>query len=236
MTTFAPTTLDPSRLYQTFITEVATGGLRPGERVGEVSLAARWKAGRVPVRETLLRLEQDGLVVRRGKSGTYVRETNDEQVLEIYDIRAAIEPLIAARAAAVVTAEQAQELSKLAAAADRHEGSGFEREARDRAFHRFLGEVSGMQQAPGIVRVLRRQMRCATVSRFLALLGEYTISYPEHAPIAQAVAARDAQQAGQLMREHLVNAKQAIVTDMQRMRAHLAAARQWATSPAPLDD
>jgi len=53
------------------------------------------------VRELLMRLEQDGLVIRRNKIGTYVREIGDEEVLDIFDIRIGIEPIIAAAAASV---------------------------------------------------------------------------------------------------------------------------------------
>lgn len=213
----------PLDLYRAFVSDVAKGAIRPGERLGEESLAARWKVGRVPVRETLMRLEQDGLVVRKSKSGTYVREINDEEVLEIFDIRIGIEPIIAAEAARRITDAHMPELRKLAEAADELGAPTYELESRDRAFHSFLGQLSDLRHAPRIISVSRLHLRCATISRFKALLGEYTISTPDHRPIAAAIAARDARRAAAVMTLHLRHAKQAVMTDMKRVNKHLAA-------------
>lgn len=206
-----------NNLYRAFLADIARGDIRPGERLGEESLAARWKVGRVPVRETLMRLEQDGLVIRKNKSGTYVREITDAEVLEIYDIRIGIEPLIASSATERATPAEIRTLQSLAEEADRRGDPGFEMEARDRAFHSKLGQISGLRHAPRIISVSRLHMRCATISRFMALLGGYTVSHPDHLPIVQAMAEGNAKSAARTMLLHLRHAKQAVMNDMKRV-------------------
>jgi len=222
-------TTSPIDLYDTFVSELATGDIRPGDRLGEESLAARWGVGRVPVREVLLRLEQDGLVSRRPGSGTYVRDADDDEVLEIFDVRIGLEPIIAAAAARTITDEQIPELMKLAREADRLEGSGYEREARDRQFHRYLSDISGLRHATRIVHLSRLHLRCATMHQFMSILGGYTVSGPNHMPIAEAIAECDARRAGTTMARHLRAAKKAVTRDLQRIRAHRKQARQLAT-------
>lgn len=213
--------IDTTNLYETFFADMARGDIRPGERLGEESLASRWGVGRVPVREALLRLEQDGFVVRRPGSGTYVQQVDDREVLEIFDVRIGIEPIIAAEVARVATDEQVRELRRVAEASDILEGSGYQRESRDRAFHRMLCEISGLRHAPRIVRLSQLHMRCATVHRFMRLLGNYTICMPGHCPIVAAIEARDATLAGKVMAQHLRAARKAVATDQRRVRSLL---------------
>src|ERR1041385_1501439 len=129
-------------LYTSFVTDVALGDIRPGERLSEARLAARWKVGRVPVREALLRLENDGLIVRQPNSGTYLREIGSQEIGECYDIRIRIEPMVAETATRVATDEQVQEIVQLAEAADAVGDDPHEMEARDRSFHSRLCGVS----------------------------------------------------------------------------------------------
>ena len=204
-------------LYAAFLTDVSIGNIRPGERLGEQSLAARWKVGRVPVRETLLRLEHDGLVVRLPNSGTFVREIDKDEVLELYDIRIGIEPKIAFEAATLATKAQAAKLTELAELADKLEDDGLERASRDRAFHAELCEVSQRRHSSRIISLARLHLRCSTIYQRVQVLGTYTVSQPDHRPIAAAVKAHEPERAQQLMLEHLEAAKAAIVKDMKEI-------------------
>jgi DNA-binding GntR family transcriptional regulator len=67
--------------------------LAPGERLPEVSLAARLGVSRTPVREAFSQLEREGLVTMVPRSGAYVREVTARDVEETYTVRAALEAL-----------------------------------------------------------------------------------------------------------------------------------------------
>ena len=70
--------LNHNNVYSLFITDIVHGRIRPGERLGEESLASRWKVGRSAVREALFRLEQDGILIRKPKVGTFVRKIDEK--------------------------------------------------------------------------------------------------------------------------------------------------------------
>ncbi|MCW0213457.1 MAG: GntR family transcriptional regulator [Pseudonocardia sp.] len=85
--------------YQTLRDEIVGGALPPGTTLLETAIAARLGVGRAPVREAILRLECDGLVVR-GSRGPQVRTLTATEVVEIYQARIALEAEAAASAAA----------------------------------------------------------------------------------------------------------------------------------------
>src|SRR5665811_1478321 len=89
--------------YEQLKQAIMEGELQPGEPLVEVALADWCKVSRTPVREALMRLEQDGLVQRGhrdlGDRGLIVRESSPEEILDIYDTRIVLEGRVAAVAA-----------------------------------------------------------------------------------------------------------------------------------------
>ncbi|MEA2297857.1 MAG: hypothetical protein QOF77_793 [Solirubrobacteraceae bacterium] len=67
------------------------------ERLAEVSLAERLGASRTPVREALMRLESEGLVVRRPQGGFYPRSPNLAGIRDLYELRRILELAALAR-------------------------------------------------------------------------------------------------------------------------------------------
>ena len=224
-------------LRASFLSDVLTGQIRPGERLSEEGLAERWDVGRVPVRETLLRLEQDGLVVRRLGSGTYLRKFDLHEIEEFYNIRIGLEPLVAATATRVATDAQLEELVALAAAADAGDTldvaflDPLEHEAADRAFHQRLAAVSMLCLAPRIIDLASIHLSCSATHHRIGILGSYTVSQPNHGPIAAALKARDPERAARVMTDHLEHAKAATLKDLRTIEARLARVRAPAGRP-----
>ena len=67
--------------------------LPPGERLTEVTLAARLNVSRTPVREAFAQLEREGLVTIVPRAAVFVREVCERDVEETYAVRAALESL-----------------------------------------------------------------------------------------------------------------------------------------------
>ena len=65
----------------------------PGQRLSEVRLARHYGVSRTPVREALKRLEHEGLVAIRPKSGTYVEYRTERKTIELFQVRAYLECL-----------------------------------------------------------------------------------------------------------------------------------------------
>ncbi len=65
----------------------------PGEKLSENALAKEFSCSRTPIREGLKRLEQDGLIVVRPQSGTYVRLHSRKDYRDLIEVRAYLEGL-----------------------------------------------------------------------------------------------------------------------------------------------
>jgi DNA-binding GntR family transcriptional regulator len=75
------------------------GDFAPGERLREESLAEALDVSRGPIRDALLQLEREGLVVRRRNRGAMVAQLSRTDLEEVYSLRIAIEPLVCTWAA-----------------------------------------------------------------------------------------------------------------------------------------
>ncbi|GAB3559541.1 GntR family transcriptional regulator [Spelaeicoccus albus] len=73
--------------------------IRPGEPINEGILATELEVGRTPLREALKRLEHDHLVQTYPRRGTFATIVDITELSNISEIRLALEPLAARRAA-----------------------------------------------------------------------------------------------------------------------------------------
>jgi DNA-binding GntR family transcriptional regulator len=206
-------------LYGRFIADVVNGLISPGQRIGEVTLGRRWGVGRTPVREAMYRLEQDGLILRRPKVGTYVRKISLEELHEIYMVRAANEALIAPQVALVAGATELDELEQLADKADCIDCTIMETSLADQAFHTRLYELSRLYHAPRILRLMRAHLLCIWFNpefkrRHLERFGRPPVPnpQPDHRRIVQVLRARDPAAAADVVRQHLQ-----VVTELCRI-------------------
>jgi DNA-binding GntR family transcriptional regulator len=69
---------------------ILTGQLKPGERLNEIQLSARFGTSRGPVREATRSLQGKGLVDIIRNRGVFVHSLTSQEVLEIYEVRAAL--------------------------------------------------------------------------------------------------------------------------------------------------
>src|SRR5579859_8257976 len=98
-----------AEVYEELRQAIVEGRIRPNERLIELELARALNVSRTPVRESILQLVADGLVVSR-RRGWVVREHSPEEIREIYEVRAALEGFAANLAAVRATDEQLAEI------------------------------------------------------------------------------------------------------------------------------
>src|SRR6476619_6448544 len=67
----------------------------PGQRLRTASLAKRFGSSRTPVREALVQLEGEGLVEIEPRRGALVRPFASADLIDLYEIRALLEPAAA---------------------------------------------------------------------------------------------------------------------------------------------
>jgi DNA-binding GntR family transcriptional regulator len=81
--------------YERLRLEIITFGLKPGERVSESQIAERFDIGIAAVRAALPRLVQEGLVINRRRLGHLVAPITVQDIRDIYELRAVLEPAAA---------------------------------------------------------------------------------------------------------------------------------------------
>src|SRR6185503_4537251 len=78
---------------------ISAGRLKPGDRLVEADLASQMGISRAPVREALRQLEFEGLVEGRARRGYVVRAISASELIELYELRVLLEPVLARSAA-----------------------------------------------------------------------------------------------------------------------------------------
>lgn len=126
---------------------IYSGTLKPGEPLTEVALAARLNVSRGPLREAILTLEREGLVVVHPNRGATVRSLSPAELVEIMTLRQHLEVWALELARQRIEPGTLEDLKRvfaqmLTAAED---GSVREFTRQDLRFHRVLWEASGHQ-------------------------------------------------------------------------------------------
>lgn len=96
------------QLYGILREQILSGALGAGMPIRQDALAAELNISKIPLRETLARLEQDGLVVAHPKRGFTVASLSGSEAAEVFELRMQLEPEAVARAATVATEEDHQ--------------------------------------------------------------------------------------------------------------------------------
>ena len=100
------------QIFEQLEREILSGKYQRGEVLSELRLARELDVSRTPIREALLRLAQENLLVESGR-GMMVLGISVEDMLDMYDIRIRLEGEAARRAASNITEEQLAEMLEL---------------------------------------------------------------------------------------------------------------------------
>ena len=73
--------------------KLARRAFRAGQKVSEHRLARELGISRTPVREAIDRLKNEGLLVQLASSGTFAVEPTRRQIVEMYEVRMALEAI-----------------------------------------------------------------------------------------------------------------------------------------------
>jgi DNA-binding GntR family transcriptional regulator len=123
---------------------IVRGELQPGERLVETRIAQELGTSQAPVREALRDLELLRLVESEPFRGARVRAFGDNELIEIYPVRAALDELAAKEAALALAGDVGAleaELEAMRAAAGQGDLPGLVQ--HDFAFHREIVEAAG---------------------------------------------------------------------------------------------
>ena len=89
--------------YEHIQAEILAGRLSAGSRISEKKIADELGISRTPVGEAIRSLASEGWVEQRPRQGTVVRDFTRREVIELYELREALETFAAGKAAALIT-------------------------------------------------------------------------------------------------------------------------------------
>lgn len=92
---------------------ILNGALEPGSRLDQRGIARELGVSRLPVRDALMTLAADGLVSTTPHRGTIVAEVDHSGLVELYELRIALEPGAVARAVPNLDGEVIERLTVL---------------------------------------------------------------------------------------------------------------------------
>ncbi len=183
---------------------IVSGRFHPNERLVEATVATQLDAGRTAVRAALVRLDQEGLVVLEPNRGARVRLISDREALEIEEVRATLEGMLARRAAARATPAHLRDLQQVILEMRERveEGDSIGYSELNVSFHQRIWEAAEHPTASRLVGGLKSQgirFQYQTILR----PGRTERSLREHESIFNALKAHDGDAAEAAMVAHL---------------------------------
>jgi DNA-binding GntR family transcriptional regulator len=195
---------------------IVDGRLEPGRRLKEEELARELGISRTPVREALLMLQAEGLVDAIPNRGAMVRVHTTEDLDDLYQLRALLEGYAARRAAARISDEQVEQLRS---SCDRFEGLDPDEDLRELVrenllFHSTILDVAGSARLASMVRRVI-ELPLVYKSYIWYSPDQKRISAHYHRQIVNALAARDSERTELIMKEHIYEARDLLVSHLR---------------------
>lgn len=187
------------QVKEILLERILSGHYEPGDRLVETRIARELGTSQTPVREALRELELLRFVESAPFRGSWVREVSEEELGEIYPVRAAIEEVAAREAAVRLDGEVAAleaEIDAMRNAADLHD-----QVEHDVRFHRLIVEASGNRTLAEVWGSLRVEAR-TVITAVKTGIDRKEIA-EMHVPIVEALRQRDPERAGRAVREHV---------------------------------
>ena len=189
-------------VYNRLLDDIASGELRPGERLREVALANRLKVSRTPVREALKDLEADGLVEHLPRVGASIKSLSYAEVVELYEMRAVLEGLAAKMAARSASDLELQALAKLNTQMAQAIDVPAQMAQLNRNFHRLLFNAAKNRYLLQAVSMVQKTLLVVGPST-LTEVSRASAVIEEHARVIEALMAREGAKAEAAMVAHI---------------------------------
>ena len=189
--------------YRSIRDSIRSGFLPMGARLLDTRLAQELEVSRGTVRDALTRLVDEGLVVDQPRQGMFVREFGPQDVIDIYNVRVALEPTAARLAVrhGVDLAELESILDRMRQAADAGDVPAVS--AMEAAFHLAICDASRNEHLVDCYRMIQSRVRMA-LSLDNRGNEDYRAIADRHEPILEAFRSGDEVRAATAVHVHIV--------------------------------
>ncbi len=206
------------RVYKAVRELLVNFQLRPDERINESALARQLDTSRTPLREALNRLAAEGFLSLSEGKGFHCASFHPESVLDLYELRQALETeaarLASVRASDAALADLAQSVENCAAFY--HSGADANLLLQyDELFHVQLVALAANAELSRQLALVNDRIR---FFRLVDLEGREGLSVAAHRAVVVALQSRDSVAAADVLRSHIVRSRE---------EANAAVARVW---------
>lgn len=206
-------------IYETIKKEIIDATRKPGDIFNEKEFATNMGISRTPVREAVLRLANEGLLLVMPRRGTFVSHISTADVRDMYQVRKILEPQIAAIAAQKCDKEIAKQWRNFFKE-EKNTGKAHSKDCihpgnktldvysdSDALFHIFIAECTGnrilisqIEELMTLTQRIRSLSNVVREDRFLSAVSE-------HIAITKALVSADSEEASKAMLIHLENSE-----------------------------
>jgi DNA-binding GntR family transcriptional regulator len=195
-------------------TDILRGKMKSGQPLRQDEIAARFRVSKIPVREALVQLKAEGLVIFHRNRGVFVSELSAAEANEIYVMRIALETANLERAIPHLTVAQLGQAEEILNAIDREKNVARWSEL-NWEFHAALYSPAFLPRLTETIRTLH-----ANIGRYLILylagMDYQKASQREHRALLEACRHGNVEQANAILEGHLRLASGQLVAFLNR--------------------
>lgn len=204
-------------VYTGLRSAIIKGIIPVGERINEIKYSAELNVSRTPIREALYRIQAEGLIEHKPKSGFVIKRVTVDDAVEIFKLRVALDTLAATNAMENMTSEQFKNMKDLLDKTEEHEENG------DIAavikmfgdFNNLIYEYSNMPRLKVIIDNLRDYLaRFRDISLYDSNRRKKALD--EHKLIYYCLRDKDENELTELIYKHLNYSKKFIVEEIRK--------------------
>lgn len=210
----------PMQILSKLMDWIMDGKLKMGEKLNTEELARQLGVSRMPIREALSGLEKMGLAESVPYVGMRLVSLTQEDVLQIYQMRQALEPLVAKKSCDNITEKDITELKKIheeyVQIVKEPELDAKKLYLQNRKFHFAIYSISGMDRVCSVIESL-----WDTLSFFKLIYGREVVKnsdgvdkiIAEHQSYIDALQEKDAESLRQKLYDNLAKRIEGISTE-----------------------
>jgi DNA-binding GntR family transcriptional regulator len=205
-------------IYNKLIKRIASGAHKPGEKLSEAELTKHFNVSRTPIREAFVKLEEEGLITHKKNVGAFVTVTDAVKIEQILNLLAVLEGYAVEIVATIgMDKKSLSYLKQLVRDSERMatKENYYEYMRLNHKFHSFFIKNCGNDILRKIVGDCTRKLSALRGSGFT--LPRFIDDYLKaHRNLLKAIVAKKTVEAGNLMRQHILDAKEFIILEQTK--------------------
>ncbi len=197
--------------------EILNCELPPGAEIREAELAARFQVSKSPIRDALMRLEREGLVISTPRQGYRVASISPTDVEDMFQLRIALERACMERIIRHASDAQLAQLDRFRHFDPAQWDHNFV--AYNRAFHHMLAELSAnARMRDQLIDLIDQMERAVRVSVSNVKRGNPQSLVAQHGELIDALQQRQVKRAVRSTEKHISAAAKRVSNAIARLR------------------